>query len=189
MPPRRRRDGAAVPARTSGSLLGRVRVPLRQKAPRSSRRCCLSRGGIRSGSWPGRSRTRDLQTPRTIAPATRVPGASRGGHARNSFAKRASSSLERSGPRPASCRSWLAGPRRGNASKGQRNRHRLVPARSGAKAQLACEGRRLVGCARASYPGCRSRQASPRLREARTRWHRNAWTGAWPTRAREGQCR
>jgi len=34
------------------------------------------------------------------------------------------------------------------------------------------------GCARASYSGCRSRQASPKLREARTRWQRNAWTGA-----------
>jgi len=34
------------------------------------------------------------------------------------------------------------------------------------------------GCARASYPGCRSRQASSRLREARTRWQRDGWTGA-----------
>lgn len=46
-----------------GNPLGRVRVPLRQKAPRFSRRCCLSRGGIRGGSWPGRSRTRDLPDP------------------------------------------------------------------------------------------------------------------------------
>jgi ATP-dependent Lhr-like helicase len=118
--------------------------------------------------------------PRTIAPATRVPGASRGGHARISFATRASPSLERSGPPTVSCRWWLAGPRCGNASKGQRNRHRLVPARSGARAPLACEGRRLAGCARASYRGCRSRQASSRLREARTRWQRDSWTGAWP---------
>jgi hypothetical protein len=109
-----------------------------------------------------------------------VPGASRGGQARISFAKRASPSLERSGPRSASCRSWLAGPRCGNASKGQRNRHRLVPASSGARAPLACEGRRLVGCARASYQGCRSRQASPRLIEARTRWQWDTWTGAGP---------
>jgi len=42
-----------------------------------------------------------------------------------------------------------------------------VPASSGAKAPLACEGRTLVGCARASNYGCRNRQASPRLREAR----------------------
>jgi len=34
---------------------------------------------------------------------------------------------------------------------GQRNRHRLVPASSGAKAPLACEDRWLAGCARASY--------------------------------------
>jgi len=32
----------------------------------------------------------------------------------------------------------------------RRNRHRLVPASSEAKASLACEGRTLVGCARAS---------------------------------------
>jgi len=42
-----------------------------------------------------------------------------------------------------------------------------VPASSGAKAPLACEDRTLVGCARASINGCRSRQASPRSREAR----------------------
>jgi hypothetical protein len=42
-----------------------------------------------------------------------------------------------------------------------------MPASSGAKAPLACEDRTLVGCARASINGCRSRQASPRLREAR----------------------
>jgi len=35
-------------------------------------------------------------------------------------------------------------------TQGQRNRHRLVPASSGAKAPLACEDRRLDGCARAS---------------------------------------
>jgi len=63
--------------------------------------------------------------------------------------------------------SWLAGFRCGNAPGDQRNRHRLVPASSGAKAPLACEGRTLVGCARASNYGCRNRQASPRLREAR----------------------
>jgi len=49
------------------------------------------------------------------------------------------------------CRSWLAGFRCGNASRGQRNRHPLVPASSGAKASLACEDRTLVGCARASF--------------------------------------
>jgi len=44
----------------------------------------------------------------------------------------------------------FAGSGRGNAPRGQRNRHRLVPASSGAKASLACEERQLVGCARAS---------------------------------------
>jgi len=65
------------------------------------------------------------------------------------------------------CGPWLAGPRCGNASWNQRNRRPLVPASSGAKAPLACEDRTLVGCARASINGCRSRQASPRPREAR----------------------
>jgi len=48
------------------------------------------------------------------------------------------------------CSAWFAGSRRGNAPRDQRNRHRLVPAGSGAKASLACEERQLVGCARAS---------------------------------------
>jgi len=61
-----------------------------------------------------------------------------------SFAKHASSSLERFGPRLALRRSWLADPRCGNASNGKRSRHRLVPARSGARAPLAREDRRLV---------------------------------------------
>jgi len=73
-----------------------------------------------------------------------------------SFAKRASPSLERFGPRLASRRSWLAG--LGAATHRKANATGIGWCR-----QLACEGRRLVGCARASYTGCRSRQASPRL--------------------------
>jgi len=103
----------------------------------------------------------------------------RGGHAR--IVQDRASAFARA-PRPTVClvhasgarraqagvsRRWLAGSRCGNAPRSQRNRHRLVPASSGAKAPLACEGRTLVGCARASMKGCRSRQATPRLREAR----------------------
>jgi hypothetical protein len=54
--------------------------------------------------------------------------------------------------RATSRRVWLA-VRRPSVRRrtwGQRNRHRLVPASSGAKAPLACEDRQLVGCARAS---------------------------------------
>jgi hypothetical protein len=62
--------------------------------------------------------------------------------------------------------SRLAGHRGGNASTGQRNRHRLVPASSGAKAPLACEGRTLVRVCPRVVSGCRSRQATPGSREA-----------------------
>jgi len=108
-----------------------------------------------------------------------VPGASRGGHARHRPRARGSPLLERFGPRsalstlverivhkPVRGGSRFAGLRCGDASWDQRNRHRLVPASSGAKAPLACEDRTLVGCARASFSGCRSRQATPRFREA-----------------------
>lgn len=58
MPPRRRRDGAAVQARTREQSPGRVRVPSRQKAPWSFRRCRPSRGGIRGGPRPERRTSR-----------------------------------------------------------------------------------------------------------------------------------
>jgi len=108
-----------------------------------------------------------------------VLGALRGGHAR--IVQDRASAFARA-PRPTVCpvhasgtrrakaganRPWLAGSQCGNAPWNQRNRHRLVPASSGAKAPLACEDRTLVGCARASMKGCRSRQATPRLIEAR----------------------
>jgi len=73
-----------------------------------------------------------------------------------SFAKRAPPSLERFGPRLASRRSWLAG-------LGATTHRKANATGIGWCRQFACEGRRLVGCARASYTGCRSRQASPRL--------------------------
>jgi len=69
---------------------------------------------------------------------------------------------------------------------GQRNRHRLVPASSGAKAPLACEDRTLVGCARASFQvaevGKRCRGPEKRV----SRWQRGAWTGAQSSKLRKG---
>jgi hypothetical protein len=56
--------------------------------------------------------------------------------------------------------------------RGQRNRHRLVPASSGAKASLACEDRTLVGCARAS---CQVAEVGERCRGSKkraSRWQR-----------------
>jgi len=139
---------------------------LRKKAPRSSRRCCLSRGGIRGGSWPGRACARfpDLANNRVGDPGAR--SATRRACA-TSFAKRAIAFTR--ALRPAIClvqTRGSQGARCGNASRGQRSRHRLVPAHGGARAPLACEDRRLAGCARASYSGCRSRQASPRLKRS-----------------------
>ena len=129
MPPRRRRDGAAVRARTREQSPARVRVPSRQKAPWSFRRRHPSRGGIRGGPRPERRASRFFQTTGRIEPVTRVPGASREGHARHrQKSARTRPLLERLGPRFASSAqaervgvkagvsgSRLAGPRCGNA--------------------------------------------------------------------------
>jgi len=66
------------------------------------------------------------------------------------------------------CESWLAGSGCGDASVSQRNRHRLVPASSGAKSSTRARGSmaRWV-CPRVVF-GCRSRRAAPRSREARS---------------------
>jgi hypothetical protein len=179
MPLRRRRDRVPIQARTEEQSPARVRVPSRQKAPRSLRRCRPSRGGIQGGSRPERRVERDSRPHDESSRRHGVPEALRGGHARI-VQERASPLLGRLGPRSVSSTqvergvrravaygTWLAGLRCGNAPGDRRNRHRLMPASSGAKAPLACEDRTLVGCARASINGCRSRQASPRLREAR----------------------
>jgi len=143
MPSRRRRDGATVPACTRGSnfsVASGFRCGRRHLDSTDGAR--LSRGGIRDGSWPERE-CAGAHTSRTVAPATRVPGAPRGGHARHRSRKayRLLSSVSARGL----LRQVVARrPRCGNASKGQRNRHRLVPARSGARAPLACEDRGLV---------------------------------------------
>jgi hypothetical protein len=130
------------------------------------------------------------------------PRRQRGGHARRRPTARLcllSSASARDSLRPRkwnavaqalACGSWLAGPRRGNASQDRRNRHRLVPASSGATAPLACEDRRLVGCARASFYGCRSRRATPRPTRSAARWQRTRERGSsssGPERARSSQ--
>jgi len=92
----------------------------------------------RSEAVPG-----GLQTPRTIAPATRVPGSSRGGHARHR-SRNARCLLSGVPARDLSRQVAARWRRCGYAPEGQRNRHRLVPACSGARAPLAGEDRRLV---------------------------------------------
>jgi hypothetical protein len=85
---------------------------------------------------------------------TRMPGASRGGHARHRQERASRPSLERFGPCAASSTQVEHSVRepgraaRGSQAtsaatrwRGQRNWHRLVPAGSGVKASLACEDR------------------------------------------------
>jgi len=162
MPPRRWRDGAPIQARTEEQSPGRVRVPARQKAPRSFQRCHPSRGGIQEGPRPER---RDERDSRPHDESSRRHGCSKRyeeGTRESSKTARLpllgrlgpwsvlSTQVERDVRKPArtDCGSQVPGAatHRGD----QRNRHRLVPASSGAKAPLACEGRTLVGCARAS---------------------------------------
>lgn len=165
MPPTRRRDGAAVQARTREQSPARVRVPSRQKAPWLFRRCRPSRGGIRGGPRPERRASRFFQTTGRIEPVTRVPGASREGHARHrQKSARTTPLLERLGPQFASsaqaervgvkagASGWrLAGPRCGNApERPTQPGIGWCQASSGAKAPLACEDRQLEGCARTS---------------------------------------
>jgi len=104
-----------------------------------------------------------LQAQRRTEPATRVPGA-------QPSSARATSSRARASPCSIVPARDLRRPRKWNElrasrlvqvaarkapgaatlRRGRRNRHRLVPASSGAKVPLACEDRRLDGCARAS---------------------------------------
>jgi hypothetical protein len=127
MPPRRRREGTSIRARTEEPSSARVRVPTRQKASRSFRRCLPSRGGIRGRPRPERRRvkpsklrhepsrrpgcperhekgTRDVVQERAVRLGSSAP-------ARN-LPSRASGARRR---KPSCGRSRLAGPRRGNA--------------------------------------------------------------------------
>jgi len=110
----------------------------------------------------GRASAPVFQTGARAKSVTRVPGTSRGGFARHrqerahhllSSVPARGSFFHASGLRCAKAAAnepWLAGLHQGNLATGRRNRHRLVPACSGAKAPLACEGQQLEGCARAS---------------------------------------
>jgi len=71
----------------------------------------------------------------------------------------------------------------------QRNRHRLVPASSGAKASLAREERTLVGCARALFQLQKSASDAEAQRSATPVGNGAAWTGAWLVRNPKGSVR
>jgi len=129
-----------------------------------------------------------------------VPEAPRGGHARHRPRARGSPSLECFGPRSAPSTRVERGVRkpsragRGSQVPGaathrgdQRNRHRLMPASSGAKAPLACEDRRLVRvCPRVAKQVAEvgKRRRGPEKRDSR--WQRGTWTGAWPAQHPQG---
>jgi len=136
---------------------------VRRKAPRLFRRCCPSRGGIRGEPRLGR---RAFGSSRPIGDSNRRPGCPKlHEEGTRDTRQRARGSAFARELRPVSCPVHASGTRRASSrcvqlavrrppvrqrTSGQRNRHRLVPASSGAKAPLACEDRRLVGCARAS---------------------------------------
>jgi hypothetical protein len=193
MPLRRRRDETAVQARTEEPSSARVRVPARQKAPRLFRRCPPSRGGIKEEPRPARRVTRSS---RPHHQSNRRPGCPRRHEkgTRDIVQERASrlssSASAHDLPRPRKWNTSCASRRVQVVARrppmrqrivGQRNRHRLVPASSGAKAPLACKDRTLVGCARASFQvaevGKRRRGSEKRV----SRWQRGAWTGTRPS--------
>jgi hypothetical protein len=201
MPLRRRRDETAVQARTEEPSSARVRVPARQKAPRLFRRCPPSRGGIKEEPRPARRVTRSS---RPHHQSNRRPGCPRR-HEKGTrdivqerAARLSSSASAHDLPRPRKWNTSCASRRVQVVARrppmrqrivGQRNRHRLVPASSGAKAPLACKDRTLVGCARASFQvaevGKRRRGSEKRV----SRWQRGAWTGARPLESPQGFAR
>jgi len=188
---KRRRNGASIRARTEESSTARVRIPTRQKAPRSVRRHHPSRDGVRGGPWLTR---RTAKSPDFVANRAGDPGA-RGTTRRTSavsfdntrhvFARMS---------RLATCPDHVSGARRtqvvvnrlrlaghpyGNVSVGQRNRHRLVPVSSGAKAPLACEDRTLVRvCPRVVSRLQKSASDAQVQRSVSPGGKRGAWTGA-----------
>ena len=175
MPLRRRRDGAAVQARTeeqsSGSRKGSGATestsvfstvsPFAGRHPRGTSAGATRRGALqtsaasRAGDPGARGATRRARA--TSSKSARLPLLERLGPQ-----SVPSTQVERGVRKPARDRSRLAGSQCGNAPTGQRNRHRLVPASSGAKAPLACEDRTLVRVCPRVDKGCRSRQATPR---------------------------
>jgi hypothetical protein len=198
MPLRRRRDETAVQARTEEPSSARVRAPARQKAPWFFRRCRPSRGGIKEEPRPARRATRSS---RPHHQSNRRPGCPRRHEegTRDIVQERAARLCSNASALDLPCpRKWNTScvsrrvqvearrPPMRQRIAGQRNRHRLVPASSGAKAPLACEDRTLVGCARALFQvaevGKRRRGPEKRV----SRWQRGAWTGARPLESPQG---
>jgi hypothetical protein len=203
MPPRRRREGTPTQARTEEQSSARVGVSSRPKAPRSPRRCLLSRGGI-----PKRSRSvrRASRKSRPWGEANRRPGCSeRHEEGLRDLIKSAQLSLrssasirdltpstkvERDVRKPARVRSRLAGSWCGDASKGLRNRHLFVPASSGAQAfhsraridsSSGVPARRI----RLQKSSCEAEGPDKRA----SRWQRGAWTGAQTREDPQGSAR
>jgi len=186
MPLRRRRDRGPIQARTEEQSPARVRVPSRQKAPRSLRRCRPSRGGIQGGSRPERrverdSRPHDESSRRHGCPERYEEGTRESSkNARRLCSGASAHGLSRPRKWNAACEE-PSRTERGSQVPGaathrgdRRNRHRLVPASSGAKAPLACEGRTLVGCARASITVAEVGKLRRGSEKRASRWQRGA---------------
>jgi len=181
MSPRRRRDGVTVRARIGGAILSS-----RKGSNAAEGTSVHSTASPFAGRYPRWTSTRAksleaLQASRRIVRVTRVPEALRGGHARTRF-KSARQRLHSS----ASARNLALCHESGNAV---RESHRVrgrgsqapypatdgerptQPASVGAGEQRSESSTRVRGSnARRVCPrvvsGCRSRQATPRLREA-----------------------
>ena len=134
-------------------------------------RCAAFAGG-------SRSRTTHVST-------TRVPGVPRG-RAREIVRRRLRAFLHSDAPTHGPHGSWLAGrPMRANAS--DTPTQPASPAgeqRSESPARARGSDARRV-CPRVVH-GCRSRQAMSRAQRSASRWQRDAWTGARPTRTQKG---
>jgi hypothetical protein len=177
-------------------LLGRVRISLWQKAPRSIKRCRLSRGAIRVRILAGANARGDIQPREQSHRQPRVPEAQRGGHVRNRSRTRLAFSRAL---RPATCFVQVVArwSRRGNASKANATG-------IGWCRQLACEdraahlgvpARRIQGCRKsasvAEAPekrvpggnGAREREPGQRVRKGQLVKRRRQPGSRWPNRA------
>jgi len=179
MPLRRRRDGAPTQARTEEQSSGHVRVPARQKAPRSFQRCCPSRGGIREGPRPERRGEGDS---RPHDKSSRRPGCSKRyeeGTRESSKTARLpllgrlgpqsvpSTQVERDVRKPArtdrGSQVPSAATHHGTNATGIGWCRRVAGRKPHSRARVE----RSSGVPARRRIGCRSRQATPRLREAR----------------------
>jgi len=189
-PLRRRRDGRAAQARTREQSPARVRVPARQKAPRSFRRRDLSRGRIQGGSRPAGKRLGFPDRGRSRAGDPGARDVTRRVRATSSRA-RASPSLERLGPRFVLPRKWIAAResrRKRIAARrppsGQPDDGPTQPASVGAGVKRSESSTRVRGlAARSGVPARRLRlqkstNDAEAQRSANPAGKRVAWTGA-----------